>query len=415
MSESNKKSFIKGVLAGVLGCLVILIAVCAVGKLFYGGIGIVTGKQAAALGDNSYQNLNKLAVIHEKITDNFMEEVDNDKLLDGMYKGMLESLNDPYSRYYTKEEYEELNESNSGGYCGIGAVVTQDSKTGSIRIMEVYEGGAAKEAGIVSGDSITKVDGKSVKNEELTDVVQSMKGKEGTTVEVEFYIAKTKKHQTFTLERRNVEIPSVEYEILENDMGYVKVTGFKETTAHQFSTALDELEEKKVKGVIIDLRDNGGGLLDAVVNMVSRILPKGREIVSVKDKNGEGTSYLSDSDVSFEKPMVVLVNENTASASEVFSGAIQDYKIGKLVGTTTFGKGIVQTIMGLFDNSAIKLTTAKYYTPNGRNIHKTGLEPDIKVELDEKLQEKGVYSKEEDNQLQKGIQVLRNMIEEKSE
>ena len=363
-----------------------------------------------ALGKNSYQNLNKLAIIHEKISQEFMENVEDETILAGMYKGMLESLDDPYSRYYTQEEYAELNESNSGSYCGIGALVAQDSKTGKVYIVEAYEGGAAKEAGIVAGDSITKVNGKSVKKEELTDVVERMKGKEGTTVEIEFYIAKSKTHQTFTMERRNVEVPSVEYQMLENNVGYIQVSGFKETTANQFSEALDKLEKKNMKGLIIDLRDNGGGLLDSVVDMMSRILPEKKEIVSVKDKNGKGTTYFSKDEKIFDKPLVVLVNENTASASEVFAGAVQDYKLGKLVGTTTFGKGIVQTVMGLFDDSAIKLTTAKYYTPNGRNIHKTGLEPDIEVELDEKLQQKGFYSINEDNQLQKGIQVLQNML-----
>ncbi|MBD5088400.1 MAG: S41 family peptidase [Clostridiales bacterium] len=410
MKESNKKSFLQGVLAGILGCLVLLLVFYGVGKFFFGGIGIITGRQVEALGKNSYQNLNKLAIIHEKISQEFMENVEDETILDGMYKGMLESLDDPYSRYYTQEEYAELNESNSGSYCGIGALVAQDSKTGKVYIVEAYEGGAAKEAGIVAGDSITKVNGKSVKKEELTDVVERMKGKEGTTVEIEFYIAKSKTYQTFTMERRNVEVPSVEYQMLEDNVGYIQVSGFKETTANQFSEALDKLEKKNMKGLIIDLRDNGGGLLDSVVDMMSRILPEKKEIVSVKDKNGKGTIYFSKDDKTFDKPLVILVNENTASASEVFAGAVQDYKLGKLVGTTTFGKGIVQTVMGLFDDSAIKLTTAKYYTPNGRNIHKIGLEPDIEVELDEKLQQKGFYSMDEDNQLQKGIQILQNML-----
>ncbi|MDE7425955.1 MAG: S41 family peptidase [Lachnospiraceae bacterium] len=410
MKESNKKSFLQGVLAGILGCLVLLLVFYGVGKFFFGGIGIITGRQVEALGKNSYQNLNKLAIIHEKISQEFMENVEDETILAGMYKGMLESLEDPYSRYYTQEEYAELNESNSGSYCGIGALVAQDSKTGKVYIVEAYEGGAAKEAGIVAGDSITKVNGKSVKKEELTDVVERMKGKEGTTVEIEFYIAKSKTRQTFTMERRNVEVPSVEYQMLKDNVGYIQVSGFKETTAKQFSEALDKLEKKNMKGLIIDLRDNGGGLLDSVVDMMSRILPEKKEIVSVKDKNGKGTIYFSKDEKTFDKPLVVLVNENTASASEVFAGAVQDYKLGKLVGTTTFGKGIVQTVMGLFDDSAIKLTTAKYYTPNGRNIHKTGLEPDIEVELDEKLQQKGFYSMDEDNQLQKGIQVLQNML-----
>lgn len=411
MEEENKKSFYQGMIAGILSCIFVLLGIFLMGKLLLGGIGIVTGKQTAALGDASYEKLSKMGIIYEKITKDFMEEVDQEKLVDGMYRGMLDSLEDPYSKYYTKAEYEELMTNNSGSYCGIGASVAMNTKDGIAYVVETYEGGAAHEAGIVSGDSITKVDHTSVKGENLTEVVEKIKGKEGTTVDVEFYIAKTKEYKTYNLERRNVEVPSVRCEILEDNIGYMQISGFKETTTNQFIRGIDEMEEKNVKGLIIDLRNNGGGVLDSAVDMLSRIVPKDKLLVSVKNKNGKGREYLSSTEAYYNKPLVILVNGNTASASEVFSGAVQDYKLGKLVGTTTFGKGIVQTVMGLYDNSAIKLTTAKYYTPNNRNIHKTGLEPDIKVELDDKLEEKGLYTKEEDNQLQKGIQVLKNMME----
>ena len=332
-----------------------------------------------------------------------MEEVDTEKLADGIYKGLLSGLNDPYSSYYTEEEYKELLEDSSGTYCGIGAVVMQNPETGVIYIVQSFEGGSAYEEGITTGDMIYKVDGEEVTGEDLSEVVSKTKGKEGTTIEVEFYIAAEEKYRTVTLERRQIEVPTVEYEMKEDKIGYIAVSAFDEPTDEQFIAAIEDLEAEGIEGLIVDLRNNGGGMLETVVNMLDYMLPEGSTIVSTKDKNGKGDTYTAQSKHEFNLPLVILVNENTASASEVFSGAIKDYQMGSLVGITTFGKGIVQSLMELPDGTALKLTTSKYYTPDGKNIHKTGIEPDVTVEME--------ISAKKDVQYIEGMRLLKQKIE----
>ena len=408
MKKDN--GFLYGVMTGVLGSLFSLILIFAIIKFSCGGVYFITGDQAQAFGEDGQKNIGKISQIHTYIEDYFMEEVEDEALVDGMCYGMMATLEDPYSTYYSNEQYTELLQDTSGSYCGIGALVAQSSETGKIYIVESYEGGAAYEAGLVYGDEIRKVQGKSIEGKELNDVIETMKGEEGTTVDIEFYIAKEDACKTITMERRQVEVPSVKYEMLKDNIGYIIVSGFKDPTDEQFQVAIKELQEKGMEGLVIDLRNNGGGILDSTVNMLDTLLPKDSLIVSTKDKNGEGTVYKAKDKEEFKIPLVVLINENSASASEVFAGAVQDYKLGEIVGTTSFGKGIVQSLIGLPDGSAIKLTTSKYYTPNGRNIHGTGIEPDIVVELKEELKEKGIYTKEEDNQLQKAIVVLKNKM-----
>lgn len=405
MNRMDKK-FWQGMLSGVLGTLLIFLLVLGVGNIAFGGVTVVTGANTQALGENTSSVLSKMNLLKEYMEQYFMEDVDTDKLVDGVYKGMFESLEDPYSCYYTKEEYDELMEESSGKYCGIGATITQDPETGMVYIVNSFEGGAAYEAGIETGDIIYKVNGKDMTGKELSEVVNCTKGEEGTTVKIKFYLSKKKKYKTFTMERRQIEVPTVEYEMKENQIGYVAVTAFDEPTDEQFISALKDLQEQGMKGLVVDLRNNGGGMLDTVVNMLDYMLPKGKVIVSTKDKNGKGEVYKAKSANEFTMPLVVLINGNTASASEVFSGAIQDYNLGTLLGTTSFGKGIVQSVIPLKDGTAIKLTTAKYYTPKDRNIHKKGIKPDIEVELDT---ESG-----KDNQLDEALHIVKQKIEQES-
>ncbi len=376
----NKK-FLKGCAAGAGILLVIQLLTFAIVSVATGGIGVYTGAKYSAMGSSTSSTMSKMNQLKYYIDEYFMEDVTEEQIADGIYKGMLEGLNDPYSCYYTKDEYASLMEDSSGVYCGIGATVTQDTQTGVIYIVSPFEGGAAKEAGIVSGDIVEKVDGKDVTGKDLNEVVSMMKGKEGTKVKVEFYISKTKKHKTFELERRQIEVPTVEYK-MDGKIGYIAISAFDAPTDEQFIEAVKKLEEKGMEGLIIDLRNNGGGMLESVVNMLDYMLPKGSTIVSTKDKNGKGDVYTAKTETTFDLPLAVLINGNTASASEVFSGAIKDYEMGELVGTTSFGKGIVQSVIPLKDGTAIKITTSKYYTPSGKNIHGTGINPDVKVELD---------------------------------
>jgi len=334
-----------------------------------------------------------------------MEAVDQEAMADGLYKGLLQSLKDPYSVYYTKDEYKALMESSSGIYCGIGASVSQDVKTGIISIVKPFLAGPAYEAGVLPGDVLYKVNGEEVTGEDLTEVVGKIKGEEGSKAELTIIREGETEPMEFSITRRTIEVPTIEYEMLDNKIGYIAVSEFDEVTAEQFRDAVADLDQQGQKGLIIDVRNNPGGLLSTVVDMLDRMLPKGL-IVYTEDKYGAREEKYSTAKEEFNKPLAILINGNSASASEIFAGAIQDYKVGTIVGTTSFGKGIVQSIIPLTDGTAIKVTVSKYFTPEGRNIHKIGIEPDVKEELNEDLRQKVVIEKDEDNQLQKAIGII---------
>ncbi len=358
--------------------------------------------------EEEYYNeiVDKVQLLEAYISRFYLDNMDKEKIKEKIYKGVMESLEDPYSVYYTEEEYKSLMDSNQGKYVGIGAYVSQDIQTGIITITKPFENGPAYKAGILPGDIIYKIDGESVEQKEITEVVAEMKGIAGTKVNVEVIREGEIKPLTFTVTRADIEVPTIEYEMLENKVGYIKVTEFDEVTATQFREAVDDLEKKAMTGLVIDLRDNPGGMLTTVVDMLDRVVGKGL-LLSTKDKNGEGSEYKATDPDKLTVPLCVLINKNSASASEVFAGAIQDYKVGTLVGTTSFGKGIVQSIMPLKDGSAIKVTVAHYYTPEGRDIHKVGVTPDVEVELDEEAAKMPVIPKDKDNQLQKAIESLK--------
>lgn len=351
----------------------------------------------------------KINLLQKYIDAYFLDDVDKSKIADGIYKGLIYSLNDPYSTYYTAEEYQSLMDSTSGSYCGIGATVSQNINTGIITIVKPFVNSPSYKAGLLPGDILYKVSGEEVTGEDLTTVVSKMKGEEGTTVDIEVVREGEKEPLSFIVTRENIIVQTVEYEKLKNDIGYIAVSAFDEVTAEQFCDAVDDLEKQGIKGLVIDLRDNGGGVLDVAVAMLDRLLPEGI-VTYTKDKNGEGKEYTSTDDEFFDKPLTVLINGSSASASELFAGAIQDYGIGTLVGKTSYGKGIVQSVIPLSDGSAIKLTSSKYYTPNGRNIHGTGIEPDVEIDLEEELTKKVVITKEEDNQLQRAIEEIEKII-----
>ncbi|WOO35103.1 S41 family peptidase [Anaerocolumna sp. AGMB13020] len=356
--------------------------------------------------------LKKIDKLEGLIDKYYMEKVDKNTMAEGIYKGLLQSLDDPYSVYYTKEEYTALMESSSGVYYGIGATVSSDVKTGVLSIVKPFVGGPAYEAGLLPGDVLYKVNEEEVTGKDITEVVGKIKGEEGTTVNVTIVREGEADPIEFTITRRKVEVPTIEYEMLANKIGYISISEFDEVTAEQFRQALADLEKQGQKGLVIDIRNNPGGLLDTVVDMLDRMLPSGM-IVYTEDKYGNRDEYKSDSKEEFKKPLAVLINGNSASASEIFAGAIQDYEKGTIVGTTSFGKGIVQSILPLTDGTAIKVTVSKYYTPKGRNIHKIGISPDVTVELDDALRQKVVIEKKEDNQLQKAISILNKEIKAK--
>lgn len=323
----------------------------------------------------------KLEAIESLIDKNFYFEDDEQAKQDGIIKGYLESLDDPYSVYYTEEEYASFMEDTGGEYVGVGVQVSQAVDTKIITVVKVFDG-PAKEAGIQAEDILTKVNGEDISDQEIDTVVDKIKGEAGTEVTITVYRSSDGKDHEYTMNRRKVENPTVEYKMLENNIGYVEVSSFYEVTAQQYMEAVEALKEQGMEGLIVDLRGNGGGLLDIAVSMLDYMLPAGK-IVYTEDKDGNVTSeYKSTDDEQFTKPLAVLVNGYSASASEIFAGAIKDYGIGTLIGTNTFGKGIVQRMFPLNDGSAVKLTIAKYFTPNGNDIHKVGIKPDVEVEFD---------------------------------
>ena len=298
----------------------------------------------------------------------------------------------------------------TGQYYGIGAGLRQDVDTMVVSVSKVYEGTPSEAAGLLADDIILSVDGTDAASMEVTELVKLIRGEEGTTVHLEVYRAATGEYLSFDVERANVTLPSITCEMLDNGIGYIHIDSFEKETAAQFEKAVAEFEGQGLKGLILDVRYNGGGLVTAVVQILDDILPEGT-VVYTEDKNGNRQDYTSDGDTSMDYPLAVLINGDSASASEILAGAIKDYEYGTLIGTTTFGKGIVQTIFQLEDGDAVKLTTAKYFTPKGNYIHSVGIEPDITLEYEYLDPEGEEYEMQYDNQIQKAIEVLTEEIE----
>ena len=334
----------------------------------------------------------------------YNDDYDEDDIRNAIYAGTLEGLGDPYSVYYTADEYKDMQISTIGKYYGIGEALGQDAKTKEITISKVYEGTTAEEAGLRDGDQIVKVNDTVSTSEELSDLVQKIRGEEGTTVHLKIYRASTKKTFEVDVERKNVELPSITSKMLDGGIGYIQISEFQSKTDEQFKSALADLKKQGMKSLIVDVRSNPGGLITAASNILDHTLPEGT-VVYPEDKYGKREDYTSDSNC-IDCPIAVLVNENSASASEIFAGAIKDYNYGTLIGTKTFGKGIVQTVFPLEDGDAVKITTAKYYTPKGNYIHGAGIEPDINLTYKYSGPEDETYDMKYDNQVQKAIEVL---------
>lgn len=440
--KKNKNKFWKGVLVGALvtafaGLVIVGIAagISIIGHTVMGGQGIAGIIESSGSPEEeslNYQRIGNKLDLLEQVVDNyflFEENVDTEQMEAGIYKGMLAGLEDPYTTYYTAEEYRAMTEETEGVYCGIGVQVSQNLETGIITILRVFPGSPAEEAGLKKGDILYKVGALDVYDQELDTLVsQYIRGEEGTFVDLT--VLRDGEEISATVERRMVESVTVESQLLPDKTGYVMVTQFDLVTADQFISAVDSLEKQGMERLVIDLRDNPGGVVDACVKMAAYLLPEDQydgTILSTADKNGEGDRYYcQDGKLLFEgsgsnpeypmddghelnMPIAVLINGMSASASEVFAGALRDYGMATLVGTTSFGKGIVQALLPLDDGSAVKVTIAHYYTPAGHDIHKKGLEPDVEIplELDEDLIGQYDVPLDRDNQVQKAIEVLK--------
>ena len=436
----GKNRFWKGVLVGALVMAfagLILVGLSA--GIFLIGRTVMGDQTQMAGGDSEDGGLDmdrvsaKMRYIQDIIDRYFLFEEDPEAVEDGIYTGLMYGLGDPYSVYYNEENYASLLEDTSGEYCGIGAMVQQDLTTGIMTVVKVFEGSPALEAGMLPGDVLYEVDGENVTGRELDLVVnENIRGEEGTQVTVTVLRGETAEEVELTMERRQVEVTTVESQMLDEKTGYIYVMQFEMVTGGQFKEAVDRLEDQGMEQLIVDLRGNPGGVLDAAVEMLAYILPEDRMdgmLIYTADKDGKGDRYfcrdgkiVMESDSGYvtagypmedghqlDLPLAVLVNGSSASAAEVFTGAVMDYDAGIVVGTQTFGKGIVQSLIPFTDGSAIKTTTAKYYTPSGRCIHGTGIEPDIAVELDEGLEQETSIPHEQDNQLQKAIETVKEL------
>lgn len=349
----------------------------------------------------------KAKYIEDTVKESYTGEVDDEEMEGYMYKGMMASLGDPYSAYYTSEEYEELTTETTGSYKGIGVVMQQDVTTGEVKVVRCYEGAPGAKAGLLPEDVLIQVNGESISGLDLSEVVDKVQNSKDS---VHLTVSREGESEYLEIDvsLEEVNIPVVDHEMLEDQIGYIALYEFTEQTESQYKEAFEDLESQGMERLIIDVRNNPGGLLTSVCNILEDILPKGL-IVYTEDKDGNREEYTCSGENELKIPLAVLVNGNSASASEIFAGAIQDYGTGTIVGTTTFGKGIVQSLIPFTDGSAIKTTTAKYYTPSGKCIHGTGIEPDVEVELNENLEQKTSISHEEDNQLQKAIEVVKGL------
>ena len=404
--EKRDNRFLKGILAGVLASLVVVAAaVWGIYILFSArGIRLGTGSEGQ-VSDSSgidYREINdKLDMLKKRLDGTFLYDMDEETMRDGIYKGFVASLGDPYTVYYTAEEYEALMESTNGEYVGIGVQFVQDPSTNLCTILRVFRGSGAEEAGLLSGDILYEVEGEDITQESSDNIVTKIRGEEGTAVKIRVYRPSTGDYVEVEVERRSVSMDTVDWKMLDGGIGYVQITEFDSVTYSQFTEALEDLQSQGMKGLLLDLRDNPGGLLDQVVEIADDFLDEGT-IVSTRDKNDNEIVNSADSEVKYAGPIAILVNGNSASASEVLTGALKDYGLATVVGTTTFGKGIVQNIIPLGDGTAMKITTANYYTPNGTCIHGIGIEPDVEVQAGEG---------DVDLQLEKAADVLKEKIE----
>ncbi|WP_113673671.1 S41 family peptidase [Vallitalea guaymasensis] len=409
---AERKKFIYGLVVGMAIILVINVIYFGTSSLMHqveDNKGVQVVKEGYNTPEEKIKDILKL-VEDRYYLENYKEEELYDSAYDGLYSGLLDGLEDPYTEYYTKKEYESFMESTSGSYEGIGAVVTYNEETKELMIVSPFIGSPAEKAGLLPGDIVRKVDDKNIKGLTMEDVVANMiRGKKGTKVTLSIYRESDNSNMDLEIKRDVITMPTVSHEMLDDKIGYIRITGFEEVTYDQFKEALYDLEAQEQKGLIIDVRNNPGGLLNIVIDMADELLPEGL-IVYTEDKNGYREQASSDEEHKFTKPLVVLANENSASASEILTGAIKDSGIGTVVGTTTFGKGLVQRIFPLEDGSAVKVTISKYYTPSGNYIHGKGIEPDVKIELPEELKKELVIKREEDTQFAKAVEVMKDKI-----
>ena len=356
--------------------------------------------------DVADENIETLLQTYRELIDKYyLGEVNEEDLKEGAVRGYIEGLGDPYTEYISKEEMEEYMQDTLGNYVGIGIYMTTNTKNGHIVVLATMKGSPAENAGLKSGDEIIGVDGEDCTTKNSTEVSNKIKGEEGTTVKLE--ILRDNQTLTFEVKRENIKVNPVEGKVVNDNIGYIKFTSFDETTAEDFKTTYEQLASQNIQSLIIDLRNNGGGLVDQAVDIADYFLEKGQVVIYEVDKNGNEEAEMSENDPIINMPVVILTNENTASASEILAGSLKDYGKATIVGTTTYGKGVIQQILSFKDGSGLKITTEEYQTPNHNKINKIGIEPDEVVELPDTVENELDVPEDQDTQLQKAIEILK--------
>ena len=392
--EKKKHPFRNGFLSGVAVCLVIALMVVIVKETML--------HSTVGSGFMTKHGVEKVNLLSDVIDQYYYKDITDEEKMEGIYKGLMSSTNDKYTDYYSPKEFKDLMVTMEGDYGGIGATLSQDKATKEVSVVEVYEGSPAARAGLERGDIVISVDGHLGTDESLDDFVQRIRGEEGTSIEMVYKRGDQEKMIEIT--REEVIVPSVSHRMLDDKIGYIRISSFVNGTQKDFEDALADLQSQGMQGIVFDMRDNGGGMVDSVVAILDDILPAGT-VVYTMDKSGKREDYTSDDAKKIDIPVTVLVNENTASAAEIFTGAIRDFNYGTIIGTNTFGKGIVQSTVPLSDGSAVKITVATYYTPSGECIHEKGIKPDIELEFSYADEKPTEYDEPKDNHVQNAMEV----------
>ena len=346
-----------------------------------------------------------LSQFRSELEKKYIGEINDEELIEGAVKGYVDALGDPYTTYYTKKEMKTIMEETNGNFVGIGVYMTKDLEKNAILIIKPIENSPAEKAGILPGDLITKVDYVEYTGDKLEEASNKIRGEEGTKVKLEIY--RNGETKTFELTRTKVVVSHVTTKVLNNDIGYIAISDFEGECASEFETKYKQLEKQGIKKLIIDIRNNGGGIVDEALKIANMLVDKDSTLLITKDKSDKEEVTKATEKPIINIPTVVLVNEYSASASEILAGALKDNGKATLVGTKTYGKGIIQELHQLSDGSGLKITVSEYYTPNHNAIHKIGITPDVEVDLSEDVKQQTTIQEKDDNQLQKAIEILK--------
>ncbi len=402
--EENKKTKIYKIIMLVILVAFITFLITSIGFYQY----FTNGNNVNLLINSSSENssiedeLKKYRTLIDKY---YLGEVKEEELKEGAIAGYIEGLGDKYTEYISKDDMEEYMQDTMGNFVGIGIYMVNDTETNKIMVLSPIKGSPAEKAGILPGDYILKINGESYTGEDNSIAATKIKGEEGTTVKLE--ILRGTETLNFEIKRENIIVNPVEGKVLENNIGYIEFTSFDENTAEEFKNKFEELQKSNIKSLIIDLRNNGGGLVDQALEIAGYIADKGSVLLYEVDKNDKEEIKKSDSDPIINMPIVILVNENTASSSEILAGALKDLGKAKIVGTKTYGKGVIQELLTLSDGSGLKITSQKYLTPNKTEINNVGIEPNETVELPDTVENILNVDEKDDTQLQKAIEMLK--------